>query len=365
MKLCVISLGGESSKNVAKEAKKFFDKVVEIDIRELRLCLDDKGVFVSNLGNKIEDFDCIYVRGSYKYILLQRALTRALHKKAYMPIKPNAFTLGHNKLLASLEMLQKGVSIPTSYFVSSSTQAKALLGEVNYPIIIKIPEGTHGKGVMFSDSESSARSMIDALEVFKQPYIIQEYIETGEVKSHDIRVIVAGGKVAGAYKRISTATDVRANLHISGHGEAVELTPEIEKMAVKAAKAIGADIAGVDILVGRKVSVIEVNLSPGLRGVTKYSGENIAEKVAKALYEGALEFKKNIESGEGLEEKKIFTSKNDFSEHYLEAYIDKGALCIPRFITSTTGFVNGDDLVIKLKKGELRVTKHNIKKEED
>lgn len=362
MKLCVISLGGESSKMIAKEAKNFFDSVTEIGLKNIELVLKDNSLVVKDHEGELEDFDAIYVRGSYKYVLLQTALTRALYKKVYMPIRPSAFTLGHNKLLGALELQQKGINIPTSYFVSNAKQAKNLLGEINYPVIIKIPEGTQGKGVMFADSESSARSMIDALDVFKQPYIIQEYIETGDTKSEDIRVIVAGGRVVGAMKRVSHSADVRANIHADGKGETIMLDPEIEKMSVKAARALGVDIAAVDILKGRKASVIEVNLSPGLKGIMKYTGKNIARDVAKALYDRAVEFKKKKELGEV---KNVVSDENGFDEQYIESHIDKGVLCLPKFITKGIGFVNGDDLVVKLKKGEVRITKHNIRKEEE
>ncbi|MBT4732939.1 RimK family alpha-L-glutamate ligase [Candidatus Woesearchaeota archaeon] len=362
MKLCVISLGGVTSKNIAHESKNYFDEVVELNLKNIELCLDDKGFKIKDDVGDLKEFDCIYVRGSHKYALLQRALTRALYKKVYMPIKPNAFTLGHNKLLGSLELQQKGVSIPTSYFVMNSKQAKALLGEINFPIIIKIPEGTQGKGVMFADSESSAKSMIDALDVFNQPYIIQEYIETGDVKSEDLRVIVAGGKVVGAMKRVSKSTDVRANIHADGTGMAVELTPDLEKMSVKAARALGVDIAGVDILSGRKSSVIEVNLSPGLKGIMKYTGKNIARDVAKALFDETKVFQKKKQE-KGLIKK--VSDENGFDEHYVGSHIERGMLTLPKFVTKSTGFVNGDELIINSKKGEVRITKHHISKDDD
>ncbi len=363
MKLCVISLGGESSKRIAEEAKEFFEDVSEMNLNEMELSVDDKGFFVKNGGGHLEDYDCIYIRGSHKYALLQRALTRALHKKVYMPIKPNAFTLGHNKLLCSLELQQRRINVPTTYFVLNAKQAKALLRELHYPIIIKIPEGTQGKGVMFADSESSARSMIDALDVFKQPYIIQEYVETGEKNSEDIRAVVAGGRVVGAMKRVSDSSDVRANIHASGKGEKYFLDAELEKMAVKAARAIGADVAAVDLLKGRRSFVLEVNLSPGLKGIIKYTGKNVAKEVARALHKKTLEFKENLQAG-GVKKRPVM-DENGFDDHYIEAHVEKGKLTLPRFITQGSGLANGDDLIIKLKNGEVRVLRHNIKKEDD
>jgi RimK family alpha-L-glutamate ligase len=363
MKLCVISLGGESSKNIATESKKFFGEVVEVNLKHIELCLDDKNLKIKDGIKDFEDFDCIYIRGSYKYALLQRSLTRALYKKVYMPIKPNAFTIGHNKLLCSLELQQKGVSIPTSHFVANSKQAKSLLGELHYPVIIKIPEGTQGKGVMFADSESSAKSMIDALDVFNQPYIIQEYIETGETKSEDLRVLVANKKVIGAMKRVSTKEDVRANIHADGKGTKVNLDANLEKMAIKAANAIGADIAAVDMLKGRKSSVIEVNLSPGLKGITEFTGKNLAKEIAKSLYEKTKEFKKNQNKDKmNINE---LVQKNNFDEHYIEAHLEKGSLHIPKFLTKGSGFSNGEDLIIKIKRGEIRILPHTIKNDED
>ncbi len=364
MKLGVISLNGESSKRIAQEARNFFDSVVEIRLKDVKLDLSDGGLIVKNGVDGLDDFDCLYVRGSHKYMLLQRSITRALHKKVYMPIKPDAFTLGHNKLLCLLELQQKGINVPTTYFAPSAKDAKELLGEVNYPVIIKIPEGSQGKGVMFAESESSAKSMIDALDTFKQPYIIQEYIETGERSSQDIRVVVAGGRVIGAMKRIAKSSDIRANIHAEGRGEAFEVDAEMETMAIKAARAIGADVAAVDMLKGRKTSVLEVNLSPGLKGIMEYTKQNMAKDVAKALYQGTLKFKDVKKSGEGIK-KSIVRDENGFDEHYIEAHVDKGVMRFPKFITKGSGFLNGEDLMIKLKKGELRIVKHDIKKEDD
>ena len=215
---------------------------------------------------------------------------------------------------------------------------------------------------MFADSESSARSMIDALDVLRQPYIIQEYVETGERSSEDIRVVVAGGRVVGSMRRISQSSDVRANIHASGKGESYMLDAELEKMAVKAARVIGVDIAAVDILKGRKSFVLEVNLSPGLKGITKYTGKNVAKEVARALYKKTVEFKDALVNKSGVKKP---VEENGFDDHYVEAHVEKGMLTLPRFVSKGSSLVNGDDLIIKIRNGEVRLLRHNIKKEDD
>jgi len=362
MKLAIISLGGPSSKEVAKEAKAYFDKVDMLNLKDIDITADTERTVVLHKGKHIGNYDCIYVRGSYKYALLQRSISFALKDKAYIPIEPRSFTLSHNKLLTLLELQKYKVPIPKTYFAASTAGAKELLKEVKYPVIIKIPEGTHGKGVMFADSASSAKSVLDALEVFNQPYIIQEYIETGAT---DIRAIVAGNRVIASMKRKAmTQDELRANIHAGGEGQPYTPDPDTEHVAVKSAKAIGADICAVDILEGREPTVIEINLSPGLRGITAATKKNVAQLVAKYLAEATKDFLEGKKTKTRLEELTEERAKEKtLKELITPINIKAGMIKLPKLVTEITEFHADEEVTIKMNKGKLIIEQHKIKKE--
>ncbi|MFH1211182.1 MAG: RimK family alpha-L-glutamate ligase, partial [archaeon] len=292
MKLAIISLGGTSSKNILDEAKKYFEVTDHIDIRKVDVEMDSKDFKVFYEGKPLEHYDCVYVRGSYKYAMLQSSITCALSHKCYLPLHATSFPLGHNKLLTFLELQKCKIPMPTTYVSSTTNSAKQLFGTVKYPIIIKIPTGTQGKGVMVADSVQSARSMIDALDAFNQPYIIQEYIETD---ASDIRAIVAGDRVVACMKRKNPSSEeFRANIHQGGVGEPYELDFDAGQVAVRAARAIKCDLCAVDMLEhNKRMYVIEVNLSPGLEGINTALGLNVAAPIAKFLSEKTKDFLDN------------------------------------------------------------------------
>jgi len=360
MKLAIISLGGKSSLSILEEAKNFFEKVEHLDIRNIEVEVSDKLV-VTHKGKQIENYDCIYVRGSFRYSLLQRSITRALHTEVYMPLTPESFTIGHDKFLTLLELRKNKVPLPKSYFVATTKSAKKLLEDIHYPVIIKIPSGTQGKGVMFADSISSANSMIDTLEVFDQPYIIQEFVETNAT---DIRVLVIGNKVIAAMKRKAQKSEIRANIHAGGQGQPYELDADTEQIAVKSAKAIGAEICAVDILDrGGKPQVIEVNLSPGLEGITKTTNKNIAKEIAKYL---ASRTKETIESTQSntvndmLKEIEMSSKHSKKKELTTTLDIKAGIIRLPKIVTDITQFVDDDDVIIEAEKDKINIKKHKI-----
>ncbi len=358
MKLGIISLCGDSSMMIVNEAAQYFKESKALDIRKLHVHLfqsESKILNVHYEKKPLEAFDCVYLRGSHKYTFLQRSISKALQNVVYLPIKPEAFTIGHNKLLTLLELQKNDIRIPRTYFAATGKGAKDLLEEVNFPIILKIPHGTQGKGVMIADSISSAKTMIDALEVFKQPYILQEYIETG---STDIRAIVVGNKVVAAMERVGAKDDIRSNIHAGGHGRPVNISPETEEIAIKAAKVIGADICGVDILEGTKPAVIEVNLSPGLKGITKALHKNIAKMIAQFLFERTKEFlEEKTEKAKPIEVK-------PGQEIYTTLSMKNGIIRLPKFVADISGFSIDDDVVLVVNKGKIEIKRHKIKKED-
>lgn len=350
MRLCVISLGGYSSRLIAEEATKFFSSVEELKINETEVRAG-KELKVMHKGVEIPEFDCVYLRGSYKYAVLQRAITEALQNKCYMPFHPQSFSLGHDKLLTILELQKYGINIPKTYLASNIKVAKKLLEDVEFPVIIKIPGGTQGKGVMSADSIESAKTILDMLEVFRQPYIIQEFIETG---AEDIRIIVAGNKIIGSMKRKGVG-DIRANIHQGGIGSNHNTKMEEAELALRTAKAIKAEIVGIDILESfRGPMVIEANLSPGLQGIMKATKKNLAKDIAEYLFEKTAEFR---------QEKTKEGSKNIFKE--LNKKHDQGVLMnldirldtirIPPEVTKITGFKRENEVLLIANKGKLTI----------
>ncbi len=306
LKIAIISLNGESSKMIAKECEKYFSKVDLLNLRDFEVQVNGK-VKVANCQKDLEKYDCIYVRGSYKYALLERSITRALNQDIYFPIKQNAFTLGHDKFLTLLELQKNNISIPRTHFAATTRIAKKILDEVDFPVIMKVSEGTHGRGVMIAESKKSAYTILDLLEDFNKPYLIQEFVKTKNTS--DIRVIVFKEKVLATYKRVACEGEVRANVHSGGTREPHELTQEEAKLAVESAKAIGADLCGVDILNAEKPSVIEINLSPGVSQLTEVCKMNVPDLIAKELYEQTKKFMKRRKEKDKKKLKKI-ESKN-------------------------------------------------------
>ena len=359
MRLAIISLGGTSSELIGKEAKDFFDHVELLDIRKIEVTAGFKELEALYEKKPIKDYDCVYIRGSFNYSLLQRSLTFILqNKNVYMPFQPDSFTIAHDKFLTSLALQKAGVKVPKTYLAATMKAAKKLLEEVHFPIIMKVPSGSQGKGVMSAGSLASARSMLDTLESLRQPVILQEYIETDAT---DIRAIVAGKKVVASMKRKGRAGEIRSNIHQGGVGIAYELDYDAENIAVKAAKAVNADICGVDILEGVKGNlVLEVNLSPGLRGIMNATKKNVAKSIAEFLHNQTIEFKSR-ENNKGYEEiMKGIKAKSD-KEILTNLEIKAGKIRLPELMTKMSGFEEGEEVVLVAENGKIEVKKHDIK----
>ncbi len=360
MKLAIISLKSISTKMLAEECENYFDKVDLLDIRQIETKASSEGVEVLHNGDKIDDYDCVYCKGSSKYALVLQSITESLKGTCYMPLSASSFVIGHNKYLTTLELQKARISMPKSYLAATIDSAKKILKKIHYPVIIKIPSGTHGKGVMVAESFASASSVLDTMEVFKQAYIIQEFIDTGAT---DIRALVIGDKVVATMKRKATRGEVRANIHTGGTGLKVELSGGSERLAVKAAKAIGADIAGVDMLEGASMNVLEVNVSPGLQGITNISGVNVSGKMARFLYDQTKNFKKADSRAKYSDilksiEKKPTTSKGH-SEIITNLEIKFGKIRLPDSVTKISEFKDGEEVVVKATKGKILVKKND------
>ena len=254
--------------------------------------------------------------------------------------------------------------MPNTYLASSTDSAKKVLEKINYPIVMKFPSGTQGKGVMFADSFASASSMMDALSALRQPFLIQEYVETGGI---DTRAIVVGDKVVASMCRESQEGEMRANIHAGGTGKACDLDAHTKKMAVEAAKVIGAEVCAVDILESVKGPVIiELNLSPGLQGVTKATKVDVADKIAKFLHQQSKKLK---ESGKKKDASKIMADIGIKGGDKLKEIITTldlrgNRILLPTAVTGLTKFNEKDEYIIEAEKGVLVIKKFSIGEEQ-
>jgi ribosomal protein S6--L-glutamate ligase len=341
----VISQGSISSRWVAEELKKVFDAVDMLDIKEFEVSLGGKEPEVFYEGKPLSrEYDCIYAKGSFRYVSLLRSLTTILGRTSYMPIRPGAFTAGHDKLLTHLKLQTANVPQPKTYVVSTADAGKKLLKKVDYPLVMKLPAGTHGKGVMLADSQESANSMVDALALLKQPFLMQEYIETGGT---DTRAFIVGDDVVASMKRTAAEGEKRANIHAGGKATAVQLDDYAKKIAIDTARAVGADICAVDMLIGPrgKPLVIEINLSPGLQGITRVSGINVAQKIAKFLLVKAKEFR--------IKEAGLAIKEATESEFVVHLDFRTNRILLPEQATKISKLSEQDEVSLKLDKGKI------------
>ncbi|MBN2458370.1 RimK family alpha-L-glutamate ligase [Candidatus Woesearchaeota archaeon] len=357
MDAAIVSLGSKSSEWTYERMQEHFDSVTSLDIRKIEVNLG-KDAKVLYEGKPLGNFDCIYAKGSFKYAPLLRSFTTLRVAQSYMPIKANAFTIGHNKLLTQLKLQRAGIPTPQTYISSSVEAAKKLLMNINYPIIMKFPEGTQGKGVMYADSYASASSVLDALSSLKQPFLIQEYIETG---GSDIRAIVVGDKVVASMQRIAHEGEKRANIHAGGSGEPIELDSVTKKIAVKTAQAMGCDICAVDILENAKGPlVIEINLSPGLQGITQATKIDVAGHIAEYLAKKTRAFKELDTSNNKhriMKDLGLAIDTNSEQEIIINTDMRGNRILLPELVTRICSVDDKDELVLTVSKGKIIIKK--------
>jgi ribosomal protein S6--L-glutamate ligase len=190
-----------------------------------------------------------------------------------------AIARSRDKLRALQTLSAHDINIPRTVMARDPEAIRAAVDAVGgTPVIIKLLQGTQGVGVMIADSREAVESTLDTLWGLGQNIILQEFI--AESRGRDLRAVVVGGELVGAMRRTARAGEFRSNLHRGGAGKKVALDEAAARAAVAAAAALGLDVAGVDLLEGKDgVRVIEVNSSPGLRGIENATGVDIAGRI--------------------------------------------------------------------------------------
>ncbi len=137
MKAALMSLGSKSSLMTVEAMRKYFDAVDSINIKNVEVTLGSKGLSILYDGKPLQKYDCIYAKGSFRYAPLLRSITTAFYGNTYMPVKPNSFTIAHDKLLTHLALQYNNIPMPDTYVIPSRDAAKKILEQVKYPIILK------------------------------------------------------------------------------------------------------------------------------------------------------------------------------------------------------------------------------------
>ncbi|WP_269618532.1 30S ribosomal protein S6--L-glutamate ligase [Zhongshania sp. BJYM1] len=239
-------------------------------------------------GEKLEDFDAIIPRIGASITPYGLAVIRQFEMLGtYSLTESVALGRSRDKLRALQLLSRKNVGMPISSFAHDVHNTKELIKLVGgAPVVVKLLEGTQGRGVVLAETAKAAESVIDAFRELKADFLVQEFIK--EAGGADVRCLVIGKKVVAAMQRTAASGEFRSNLHRGGTAELTRLTPAERATAVKAAQIMGLNVAGVDILrSARGPLVMEVNSSPGLEGIETASKKNVAAEIVKFIEENA------------------------------------------------------------------------------
>lgn len=240
-------------------------------------------------GELLEGYDAVIPRIGASITMYGLAVLRQLEIMGVWPLNESvAIGRSRDKLRAMQLLARKGIGLPVTAFGHSTKYTDDMIQMVGgSPVVVKLLEGAQGLGVVLGETNVGARSVIEAFRKVNVNILVQEYIK--ESDASDIRCLVIGGKVVAAMKRKAPPGDFRSNLHRGGMGTKEKITPEERSIAVRSAKLMGLNVCGVDLLrTNHGPVVIEINSSPGLEGIEKATGIDLASKIIKFIEENAL-----------------------------------------------------------------------------
>ncbi len=235
-------------------------------------------------GEKLEGYDAVIPRIGASITFYGLAVLRQFEMTGVWPLNESVAIGRSRDKLRSLQLLaRKGIGLPVTAFAHSTKYSDDLIEVAGgAPVVIKLLEGTQGIGVVLGETHNSAKSVVEAFRGVKVNILVQEFIK--EAGGADIRCLVIGDKVIAAMRRQGKEGDFRSNLHRGGSAEVIRITPEERSTAVRAAKTLGLNVCGVDLLRSNHGPVVmEVNSSPGLEGIEKATGQDIAGKIVRFM----------------------------------------------------------------------------------
>ena len=284
MKIAILSNGpgNYSTRRLKEVAKAHGHDVTVVKYRDCYASIEQNNPTVSYKGEDLGHFDAIIPRIASNMTRYGTAIVRQLEMQGVYTVSSSLAINRSRDKLRSMQLLAKaGVGVPKTVVSRNSADIDDLIEKIGgTPVIIKLARGTHGNGVVLAETKKAAKSVLQALYLTNEDgtnILLQEFVK--ESAGTDIRAFVVGSRVVASMKRQSLDDDFRSNLHKGGEGTIIKLTEEERKMAVKAAKAMGLNVAGVDMMrSARGPLILEVNASPGF-GIEKVTGRDVATPI--------------------------------------------------------------------------------------
>ncbi|MEI8179479.1 30S ribosomal protein S6--L-glutamate ligase [Aestuariivirga sp.] len=271
-----------SHQRLIETAQKRGHEMVPIDYLKCYMNITSKKPELRYQGEKLVGFDAVIPRIGASHTFYGMAVLRQFEMMGVYPVNESVAIGRSRDKLRSLQLLSRdGVGLPVTAFAHDSKRTDDLLDIVGgAPVVIKLLEGTQGIGVVLSETHKSAKSVVEAFHGANVAILVQEFIK--EAEGSDIRAFVVGRSLVAAMERKGAKDDFRSNLHRGGTANMIELTPLEKATALRAARSMGLNVAGVDMLrSSHGPVVIEVNSSPGLEGIEKATGVDVATTIIR------------------------------------------------------------------------------------
>ena len=281
LKLAVLSRGPRlySTRRLVQEAKQRGIDVEVTDPMKFSLFVDDGAIDIHYAGEPFS-YDAVIPRIGHSITKHGVAVLRHMEQLGIWTANTGQGILqSRDKLHASQILARNKIPVPKTTYVRDSIDVEPAIDFVGgLPVVIKVTQGTQGQGVFLRHTVHESRSLIQGLLLTGKSVLVQEYI--AESHGKDIRALVVGDRVVAAMRRKARGREFRSNYHLNGTVEKVDISEEFEEQAVRAARVLGLNVAGVDLLEGNNGPlVLEVNSSPGLEGIEKASGVNVAGEI--------------------------------------------------------------------------------------
>ena len=288
MKLAILSRNSKlySTRRLVEAARSRGHTVRVLDPLRCYMHISSEGFDMHYKGAPLADYNAVIPRIGASITRYGTAVLRQFELMgAYTPNPSDAILRARDKLRAHQLLAAQGIGLPVTVFGDNPDDTVDLLSMLGPPPhVIKLNEGTQGAGVMLTEKPSASRSVIEALRGLYANFVVQEFI--AEAQGADLRCFVVGDRVVASMRRQAPEGDFRSNLHRGGSAEREQATAIEQDVAVRAARGLGLEIAGVDLIRSQRGPlVLEVNSTPGLEGIEQVCGEDVAGYIIEHLNE--------------------------------------------------------------------------------